>query len=85
MLPSGSLEAEPSKVTVRGASPLAGEKLKLAVGEALGAVAVIITWDSPMAPSLSVTVSPTVWAPAVVNSRVTHTPLEVVPSGKVHR
>jgi len=64
MEPSGSEEAEASKVTVSPGLGFAGEKVKEATGGWLGEVTVSI-WEAEfVAPRLSVTVRVTVYVPA---------------------
>ena len=65
MVPSGSDDAEPSKLTTSGRGPFWGAALIAAVGTWL-AVTVIATVAVSVAPESSVTVSWAVKVPAVV-------------------
>ena len=69
IVPSGSLEADESKVTVIGAVPEVTSGTNAATGDWFtGAEVTVIVVDSPsVAPALSVTVRVTTWAPGVVN------------------
>jgi len=88
MVPSVSVEAEPSKVTARGAIPLVAVAVATAVGGLLvvttGAVTTMGVLVELVRPLLSVTVRVVLYVPAAVNVCAALAPVAEEPSPKLH-
>ena len=81
MLPSASIEADASKLTLSGAAPVLGAAVNEAMGGALATVTVRVV--ESVRPESSVTVSVAIHVPAGY-TRVAEGPEAVPPSPKSH-